>query len=213
MHDSPTHLHPPASTVGAPELRHALPADVRRLSEVMADAFFEDPILGWLMPDESRRRARLRRYFTIELRHAALPRGRVWTTSDLAGAALILPPTASRVPLSATLLEGSAFGVHLLKAARIGAAMEWRHFRRPHYYVRDVGVAPEMQGRGLGSALLAPTLERCDREGLPAYLEASSERNAVLYERLGFRLTHELRVGSSPPLQLMLRPPHTSAGA
>ena len=82
------------------------------------------------------------------------------------------------------------------------------HVREPHYYVRDIGVHPDMQGRGLGSALLRPTLERCDREGLPAYLEASSERNAALYERLGFQLTRELRVGGSPPLRLMLRPPH-----
>ena len=48
--------------------------------------------------------------------------------------------------------------------------------------------------------------ERCDRERLPAYLEASSERSAALYERLGFRTTSELRVAGSPLLRLMLRP-------
>ena len=134
----------------------------------------------------------------------------MWTTSDLSGAALSLPPGAWRVPLHATLMEGRAFGVNLCRAARLGATIEWRHRRNvrgPHYYVRDVGVLPQMQGKGLGSALLRPTLERCDREGLPAYLEASSERSAALYERLGFQLTDELRVGGSPPLRLMLRPP------
>lgn len=88
--------------------------------------------------------------------------------------------------------------------------MEWRHgrdVREPHYYVRDVGVLPEAQGRGLGTALLRPTLDLCDRNGLPAYLEASSARNALLYERLGFQLTAELRVAGGPPLRLMLRPP------
>lgn len=64
-----------------------------------------------------------------------------------------------------------------------------------------------MQGRGLGGALMRPMLERCDREGLPAYLEASSERSAALYERLGFQIIDELRVADSPPLRLMLRPP------
>ncbi|HTD58160.1 MAG TPA: GNAT family N-acetyltransferase [Solirubrobacteraceae bacterium] len=191
-------------------LRLATAEDVHRLKDVLAKAFFEDPVLGWLMPDDARRLARLRSFFAIELRHLALPRGRVWTTSDLAGAALSLPPGAWRVPLRATLLEGTAFGVHLSRAARLGAAMERRHVSEPHYYVRDVGVHPDMQGQGLGSALLRPTLERCDREGLPAYLEASSERNAALYERLGFQLTDELRIGDSPPLRLMLRPPHPS---
>jgi GNAT superfamily N-acetyltransferase len=189
-------------------LRRASAQDAHRLATVLAEAFFEDPVFGWLMPEDTTRLARLRRFFAIELRHLTLPRGRVWTTSDLTGAALSLPPGRWHVPLRATLLEGAVFGVrHLSKAATLGAAMERRHTRERHYYVRDIGVHPDMQGKGFGSALLRPTLDRCDREGLPAYLEASSERNAALYERLGFQHTGELRVGSSPPLRLMLRPP------
>jgi ribosomal protein S18 acetylase RimI-like enzyme len=190
------------------ELRRATAEDVPRLKAVMAEAFFDDPILGWLIPNEVKRPTRLRHFFAIELRHMALRHGRVWTTSDFSGAALSTPPGAWRVPLYATLLEGPAFGIHLARAARLGAAMERRHVREPHYYVRDVGVLPDMQGEGFGSALMRPTLDRCDREGLPAYLEASSERSAALYQRLGFRITKELRVGGSPPLWLMLRPPH-----
>jgi GNAT superfamily N-acetyltransferase len=203
----------PSSPLADPGLRLATVEDVPRLRAVMAEAFFEDPVITWLMPEETKRRARLRRFFGIELRHMALARGRVWTTSDLTGAALSTPPGAWRVPLHATLLEGTAFGIHLLRAARLGAAMEWRHVREAHYYVRDVGVLPDMQGKGLGSRLLGPTLDRCDHEGLPAYLEASSERNAALYERLGFQVKRELRVAGSPPLQLMLRPPQPTEKA
>jgi GNAT superfamily N-acetyltransferase len=206
---SPALGHPaPSRPLAHPGLRAATAEDVDPLKTVLAEAFFEDPILGWLMPDDSKRLARLRHFFAIELRHLALPRGRVWTTCDLTGAALSLPPGSWRVPLRVTLLEGSAFGVHLFRAARLGAAMERRHLRERHYYVRDVGVLPSMQGNGLGNALMRPTLDRCDRQGLPAYLEASSERSAALYERLGFQLTDELRVTGSPLLRLMLRPPH-----
>jgi GNAT superfamily N-acetyltransferase len=217
-HDTPAGLDHDASTRPLADeagmrpslkLRQATAEDVQRLKTVMAEAFMEDPVIGWLMPKDATRRARLRRFFAIELRHVALARGRVWTTGDLSGAALSLPPGAWRVPLHATLLEGTVFGRRLYRAARLGATMEWRHVREPHYYVRDVGVLPDMQGRGLGSTLLRPTLERCDQEGLPAYLEASSERSAALYERLGFQHTAELSVGGSPPLRLMLRPPHT----
>jgi GNAT superfamily N-acetyltransferase len=204
----------PSMPLVDPGLRPATAQDIGRLKTVMAEAFFEDPIYSWLMPNDSKRPARLRRYFAIELRRLGLARGRVWTRRDLTGAALSLPPGAWRSPLHITLLEGSAFGVHVDRAARMGAAMEWRHMRlvrEPHYYVRDVGVLPDMQGQGLGSALMRPTLERCDREGLPAYIEASSERNAALYERLGFQLIRELRVGGSPPLRLMRRPPHPAS--
>jgi ribosomal protein S18 acetylase RimI-like enzyme len=205
--DLPTETPDASAEDAQPALRPATAGDVPRLEAVLADAFFDDPIFGWLMPDAAKRRARLRRYFGIELRHLVLPRGRVWTTGDLAGAMLSLPPRRWRSPLRVTLLEGTAFGVHLFRAARIGAAMELRHLHGPHYYVRDIGVHPDQQGRGLGSTLMGPTLERCDREGLPAYIEASSERSAALYERHGFRLTSELRVGSCPPLRLMFRPP------
>jgi GNAT superfamily N-acetyltransferase len=188
-------------------LRVATPEDVHRLRDVLAEAFCDDPVFGWLMPARAKRRDRLRRYFAIELRHLILPRGRVWTTGDLSGVALSLPPGAWRAPPHAALLQGTAFGLQVVRAARLGAAMERRHVREPHYYVRDVGVLTAMQGNGLGSALLRPTLDRCDREGVPAYLEASSERSAALYERLGFGLIEELRVGGGPPLRLMLRPP------
>jgi GNAT superfamily N-acetyltransferase len=200
----------PSSSRADLELCLAGAEDIPRLKAVLAEAFFEDPVLGWLMPNDTKRRARMRRFFAIELRYLALPRGQVWTTADLTGAALSLPPGAWRVPLRATLLEGGAFGGRLSRAARLGAAIEQRHPREPHHYIRDVGILPEMQGKGLGSALMRPTLERSDREGLPAYLEASSERSAALYERLGFRLISELRVGGSPPLRLMLRAPHTA---
>lgn len=176
----------------------------------MARAFHDDPVLGWLMPDARKRPDRLRRFFGIELRQMALSRGRVWTTGDLSAAALVMPPGKWRVPLYATLREGRAFGARVVRAARLGAEMEWRHARAvrgPHYYVRDVGVLPEMQGKGLGRALMSPTLECCDREGLPAYLEASSARSAALYESLGFEHVSELSISGSPPLRLMVRPP------
>jgi ribosomal protein S18 acetylase RimI-like enzyme len=189
------------------QLRPAIADDVHRLKATLAEAFHEDPIFNWLMPDDASRLARSRRFFAIGLRHMALARGRVWTSNDLLGAALSMPPGAWRVPPRTTLLQGTCFGRRLGKAGRLLATMEYRHPREPHYYFLDIGVAPYAQGKGLGSALMRPTLDRCDREGLPAYLEASSERNAALYERLGFRITRELRVAGSPPLRLMLRPP------
>jgi RimJ/RimL family protein N-acetyltransferase len=52
-----------------------------------------------------------------------------------------------------------------------------------------IAISKEVQGQGVGTALINSVLDRCDREGLPAYLEASSERSRALYERLGFTFT------------------------
>lgn len=188
-------------------LRTATQSDVGHLASTLAQAFYDDPVFGWLIPDDASRLRRLRRFFAIELRHFALPRGCVWTSEDLSGASLSTPPGRWRVPPLAGLLQGPAFGRHMMRAGRLLAAVERRHLREPHHYFAVIGVTPEMQGKGLGSALMGPTLDCCDKEGLPAYLEASSERSAALYERLGFQITSELRVANSPPVRLMVRPP------
>jgi GNAT superfamily N-acetyltransferase len=85
--------------------------------------------------------------------------------------------------------------------------MEARHLPEPHHYFPAIGVAPASQGQGLGTRLMQPTLAGCDETGLPAYLEASCERNARLYGRLGFELIAELDYGGREPLRLMVRPP------
>ncbi len=48
---------------------------------------------------------------------------------------------------------------------------------------------------------------RAMRRGIPAYLEATSERNKRLYERHGFEATGVIQSGSSPPLWPMLHKP------
>jgi GNAT superfamily N-acetyltransferase len=72
-----------------------------------------------------------------------------------------------------------------------------------------VGVEPESQGRGMGSALLYPVLSRCDADGMAAYLEASTPRNRPLYERDGFKVTDEFKIarGAAPTMWRMWRTP------
>lgn len=211
----PSANYAPASGERDRSPHEASPTDVRRLSAALAAAFEGDPIFGWLLPKENRRLVRLLRFFELELRHVVLPVGRVWTVAEGVGASLELPPGAWRLPLGAQVAHGPAFlrafGAQLPRATALLTLIERRHIREPHYYIPYIGVTPQAQGRGLGTALLRPTLDRCDREGLPAYLEATSERNAALYERLGFRTRAELRLGSSPPLWPMLRPPRRSS--
>jgi GNAT superfamily N-acetyltransferase len=194
-----------------PDRRLADRADVPALARSLAAAFEDDPIFGWLIPRSApRRRARLTRFFAIELAHYVLPGGEVWTTDELPGASLSMPPDRWRVPVTMNVLHGPGFmrvfGQRTGHALALITMMEQKHIREPHHYFPYIGVAPASQGRGLGSALMAPTLERCDTSGLPAYLEATSERNAQLYARLGFEPLAELSIFGSPPLRLMRRP-------
>jgi predicted N-acetyltransferase YhbS len=49
-----------------------------------------------------------------------------------------------------------------------------------------IGTDPAHQGSGVGSALINAVLDRCDAEGLPAYLESSKAANVPYYARFGF---------------------------
>jgi GNAT superfamily N-acetyltransferase len=184
---------------------------VARLAEVLAAAFHDDPVWAWLLPDRDRRPEQLRRFFVLELRMAGLARGTVQTTDGLAGASLSLPPGQWHEPWPSQLRNLPAylraFGSRLPVATWLLARVESRHPRQPHHYFAYIGVAPDLQGRGIGSALMQPTLALCDQAGLPAYLEASTARSAALYQRLGFEQTETLHYGGSEPLRLMLRPP------
>lgn len=191
---------------------------VPRVAAALAAAFIDDPVYAWLLPRGPGFRPRLRVMFAAELEQYVLPRGgTVWTTSGYGGAVATLPPGAWELPKSMTGKQAlkwlGAFGRRLGRAIRVKTAIEERHPPEPHFYIRVVGVRPQLQGEGVGSALMAPTLRRADAAGLPTYIEASSERSAALYERLGFVLTEVLALPEGgPPLRLMLRPPAGGAG-
>ena len=81
------------------------------------------------------------------------------------------------------------------------------HPAEPHWYLPLIGVDPAQQGHGYGSALLSHALRTSDRDGVPAYLEATSPRGKKLYERHGFETLGGIRAGRSPPMGPMLRKP------
>jgi hypothetical protein len=61
----------------------------------------------------------------------------------------------------------------------------------------------------LGSALLAQVLAGVDADGMPAYLESSSERNLALYGRHGFEVTSEVVIPGGPRIWPMWPQPHS----
>jgi GNAT superfamily N-acetyltransferase len=190
--------------------RLGTPRELDRLSQILAQAFADDPVFSWLLPDESKRPWQLLRLFGLELERRVLPSGRIWTGDRADGVLLELPSDRWQLSPRDQALRAPAFirifGRRLPQATALAAAMEKLHPTEPHYYIPYVGVAPYAQGQGLGTALVGRTVARCDREGFPAYLEATSERNAALYSRLGFRHLRQFRVGNSPPIWPMRRP-------
>lgn len=207
--DAPTY---PGSRV--PPARRATSSDIPRLVGVLARAFDDDPIPNFLFRGDRRRRRGLRRFFSIQLRHMYLPDGEVWTTEDLAGAALWAPPFKER-PGWVDLFRLLPVAIDLLASGReAGSALELLRMvdrarpRELHWYLATLGTDPDRQGQGIGTTLLRTTLERVDSEGVPAYLESSKERNVPFYARHGFKVTGEIKApNNGPTLWTMWREP------
>ena len=186
--------------------------DVPALSVALARAFDGDPPMRWFLQDASRRVEQARFLFDVMLRKLHIGRDECYTTADVVGGALWAPPGAARLTLlqQLSLLPGMLriFGRSLGRAQRGLAVIDAGHPREPHYYLDTLGVDPDWQGRGLGSALMRPVLERCDRERMPAYLNAGSPRSRALYLRHGFTVKEEFRLpDEGPPLWRMWRTP------
>ena len=172
--------------------------------------FAEDPVLSFLIPPGVRHRSRrLRSFFALELPRS-LRCGGAWTDADGRAAAVWYPPQRWREPTWTTLGHGPAqlrvFGRRLGLASRVLLTMQRHHPSEPHWYLLYLGAASGAQGTGRGSALLRAALAQSDAQAVPAYLEATSERNRALYLRHGFRDLDLLPLPKGgPPLYPMWR--------
>jgi len=193
------------------DVRPARGDEVPQLAAMLARAFHDDPVMAWFMRNEDRRPRYAARFFAWQL-HRLLGQEQVHVSIDGNAAALWALPgrwresTWQALQLFVALVP--ALWPHLPSAARGVDRVERRHPAEPHLYLAALGTDPPAQGHGIGSALLGPGLELCDREGLPAYLESSKERNVAFYSRFGFRVTEEVRLpGNGPQFWLMWRDP------
>jgi GNAT superfamily N-acetyltransferase len=197
---------------GAAPIRRARSADLPELARMLARAFLDDPVASWAWRAASPRQAALERFQAIRLRQT-LAGDEVWTTEDLACAALWSPPERWRKSLREEAALASCFGDRRLLARMPLVAVGWHNLERhhpsapPHWYLAVLGTDPPSQGRGLGSAVLAGVLEQCDRDGVGAFLESSKERNIDFYARHGFRVLKEVRLLRGPPVWTMWREP------
>jgi GNAT superfamily N-acetyltransferase len=204
---------PRQAAAASASVRKAQRAERARVAEVLAEGFYADPVATWFYPDDDRRREQLRNVFALVGERVWFDHDLTYTTDGVVGAAMWVPPGEWKLGLldQLRLLPGMAAAVGwraLPRTLRGLNLMESKHPTDQHYYLPYVAVAPAWQGKGIGTALLRPVLRRCDEEGLPAYLEATSPRNRTCYERCGFRVTAEISFPKGPPMWTMRREPH-----
>jgi ribosomal protein S18 acetylase RimI-like enzyme len=198
--------------VVAGTVRTATTDDATDLSHVLSRGFADDPVWRWMAPEERRWPTRMAPVFR-HLIGPSIGHRTTWTTTAREGAAVWAPPGAWSFPTSAAVRSAPAmlrgFGVSgLRRTLQMVGRMEKAHPKERHWYLEFLATDRHLRGKGIGSALIGPGLERADEEGVGAYLESSKLDNVPFYRRHGFEVVEELVVlPGAPPLWRMWRDP------
>ena len=193
--------------------------EIPQTAQSLAEAFAKDPHFAYIINQHGEQLIRrLGQGIATFLEHNWLPKGEVYTHDKQFGAAIWAPPGQwhdSPIDQFRLLpaLAGKTGPADIFRLLNVLGFVENKHKEiehkfGEHYYLAMLGVTPEWQGKGWGDALMKPVLERCDEEGVPAYLEASTPRNVPLYERNGFEVIAKGHYrGATELLHFMWREP------
>jgi ribosomal protein S18 acetylase RimI-like enzyme len=182
--------------IDAPSAHHPI------VAETLAQAFYTDPALSYILQDEGSRPRRLKRLFDLIIADDANV-GRVVQSAGNEAAALWRSPgnaDSGDEPLIAQLMPMlRIFGFALPRAMRVVEGIDKNRPKGDFWYLHFVGVRPAHQGKGWGGRIIREGLARADAEGLPSWLETATPENVPLYQRRGFVIQCEWDVPKGGP--------------
>ena len=161
----------------------------------LSEAFFDDPLLQILSPDEAKRQRRGNWFMSMTVQYG-LRWGEVWAADDTSAAAVWLPPGSTDMSLGRMLRVGLTrmpVQLGLSGSCRFMKALSatepfHKSVSGPHWYLLAVGARTDRQGQGLGSALAEVGTSQADAAGVPCYLETGTQSNIEFYTKRGFEI-------------------------
>ncbi len=172
--------------------------------------------MRWLVRNDRDHEENSARVFELFLLGAVEEFNCTYTNETRSAAAIWIPPGKKifaglrDIPLLLRLIP--RVGLRNLFGRLHGNDVMEKHYpSAPHYHLLAVGVCPEAQGKRIGSSIIQPVLEICDKEKLPAYLETSNLKNLAFYQRFQFKLHEEFPLPhGGPVIWTMWREPQSS---
>jgi len=192
-------------------VERAQPRDAGVLTQVITDAFFVLAVSQWLVPDPRSRRAIFPGYFGVYVDHA-LADGLVLTTPARDAAALWIPvgPDGPGRPAEGYHERLAAVtGPHLTRFEALDEQFDRHHpVGVPHEHLAILAVRPDRQLLGIGTALLNARHACLNRDGMPAYLEASDSAKRDIYLAHGYAdIGEPIQLPDGPAMYPMWRRP------
>jgi len=176
-------------------------------ADLLTRAFYDDPLMLYLFPDDSERRDMGKHFFLPNMKHAT-QQGKLYTTGSFRGVAVwrffgIQPipekETADDPRVQLPVLMGAAPFQRLMYVVQCTTEIHKNLMPEKHCYLLFLGVDTEWQGKGIGGVLIRPILEMADEKGLACYLETNKARNVEFYRKQGFTIGEERQMPEGGP--------------
>jgi len=199
---------------GAPpdiQVTELAPADVPAAGALLGRAYRDNPLTIALFGNDADLRERINGVaFAMRVKAMKPPALAVKDGGRLVGVCGFDPPGGTPIPSEdrrAMMVAWSEVGPDV-GPTLMRMLQEWgrRAPREPHWNLGPVGVAADMQGKGMAKAMLQRFCEMMDAEKAIAFLETDLAVNARLYEKFGF-VTTESAVVEGIETWFMVREP------
>ena len=180
--------------------------DLDRLAEVAADAYRDYPLHNWFTKGKYDAVAS-RLIMQISLRTMTEDAVIYADSEEINGFAAWLPFGFNGSKTMPFLLNGGLKLILHSGTKIIGKLLAYESYAMnlkkeftDHYdwYLYNLSIKKDAQGKGIASKLMRPMLQFCDDERMVAYLETNKESNVGLYRHYGFELMKEELIPKSP---------------
>ena len=180
--------------------------DLERLADVATDAYRDYPLHNWLTKgkyDEVASKLLMQITLKTMTEDAVI----YADSEEMNGFAAWLPfgfTGNKAIPFLRSgglkLILHSGFGIINRLSAYEKYAMNLKKEFTDNYdwYLFNLSIRRDAQGKGIASKLMRPMLQFCDEERMVAYLETNKESNVGLYRHYGFDLMKEEQIPKSP---------------
>ena len=173
--------------------------DLERLAEVAADAYRDYPLHNWLTKGKYDEVAS-KLLMLVSLK-TMTEDGVIYADSEeINGFAAWLPfgftgnktwPFLKNGGLKLFLHTGPGMIGRLLTYENYAMNLKKQFTDHYDWYLFNLSIKKEAQGKGLASKLMRPMLQFCEDERMVAYLETNKESNVGIYRHYGFELMKE----------------------
>ena len=179
--------------------------DLDRLAEVAADAYKEYPLHNWFTKGKYDPKAS-KLIMQISLRTMSEDAVVYADSEEINGFAVWLPfgftgsktlPFLANGGMSLILHSGPGIIGRLLTYETYAMNLKKEFTDNYDWYLYNLSIRKDAQGKGIASKLMRPMLQFCDDERMVVYLETNKESNVGLYQHYGFELMKEEQIPKS----------------